>query len=419
MATPSTPYTDDGPVIAAAYPPGALNVKLFGAVGDGVVDDTADIQLAIDYLGVGGGALYFPLGVYKITSPLTFGGAGAPRSGVSLVGEARSGIYAPQAIYDDGCLAGGTVLQYAGDSGDDAILDVNNTDSCSVRDLGFDAHGLANYCVRFRHNVGDERSPHGWLFSGCSFTSGRLDNIGVVGTDPFGYGDMSGMVFEACAFTGSYFSSTTNSHYNCSTQYTFGTVFNGCWFSAQGYPSYALDMTGGTANVVGGGFETFSQAAVRLANAPGMDFPAVTLTGCEAQTSNKFLVTDTSVVGGNFPIRSSVITGLLCNDINAPIATEMIYWNVESDASLVLVGCNILGDINLDAAGAKLVMVGTTLYGTATLTGTGIVSGTWYEDGIFKHVFPDLPTYADDAAAASLAAGTLYRTAAGAVMSKL
>lgn len=49
------------------------NVKNYSATGDGVADDTAEIQAAIDALELaGGGALYFPPGTYKISSTLTF-----------------------------------------------------------------------------------------------------------------------------------------------------------------------------------------------------------------------------------------------------------------------------------------------------------------------------------------------------------
>jgi hypothetical protein len=43
------------------------NVQGFGAKGDGLVDDTASIQAAIDYIsGAGGGIVYLPAGNYKI-----------------------------------------------------------------------------------------------------------------------------------------------------------------------------------------------------------------------------------------------------------------------------------------------------------------------------------------------------------------
>lgn len=47
-----------------------VSVKDFGAVGDGVVDDTAAIQSAINATPAIGGAVYFPTGRYKVTSGL-------------------------------------------------------------------------------------------------------------------------------------------------------------------------------------------------------------------------------------------------------------------------------------------------------------------------------------------------------------
>jgi len=47
-----------------------VSVKDFGAVGDGVTDDTAAIQAAIN-ASVSGGNLFFPIGAYVITSTLT------------------------------------------------------------------------------------------------------------------------------------------------------------------------------------------------------------------------------------------------------------------------------------------------------------------------------------------------------------
>ena len=45
-----------------------LNVLDFGAIGDGVTDDTSAIQDAIDSLGATGGEIFFPSGTYSITN---------------------------------------------------------------------------------------------------------------------------------------------------------------------------------------------------------------------------------------------------------------------------------------------------------------------------------------------------------------
>jgi hypothetical protein len=44
-------------------------VKVWGAIGDGVKDDTATVQATIDYaISVGGKAVFFPHGTYKVTA---------------------------------------------------------------------------------------------------------------------------------------------------------------------------------------------------------------------------------------------------------------------------------------------------------------------------------------------------------------
>nr|DAK03900.1 MAG TPA: tail spike protein [Caudoviricetes sp.] len=61
-----------------------VNVRDFGAKGDGVTDDTAVMQIAIDILAkLGGGSLYFPPGVFLQSSTLTL------RSKVILRGAGR------------------------------------------------------------------------------------------------------------------------------------------------------------------------------------------------------------------------------------------------------------------------------------------------------------------------------------------
>lgn len=60
-----------------------IDVRAYGAKGDGVTDDTAAIQAAIDALGFPGGTVYLPGLFYRITSTLYWN-----KSGVRFVGAA-------------------------------------------------------------------------------------------------------------------------------------------------------------------------------------------------------------------------------------------------------------------------------------------------------------------------------------------
>lgn len=48
-----------------------ISVKDFGAVGDGLANDTNAIQAALNYAGTNGGCVYIPAGEYKTTATLT------------------------------------------------------------------------------------------------------------------------------------------------------------------------------------------------------------------------------------------------------------------------------------------------------------------------------------------------------------
>lgn len=60
-------YTD----VTAQLADLALNVKSFGAVGDGVTDDSSSVQEAINYVALNGGELYFPPGTYALANAVS------------------------------------------------------------------------------------------------------------------------------------------------------------------------------------------------------------------------------------------------------------------------------------------------------------------------------------------------------------
>jgi len=63
------------------------NVKAYGALGDGVASDSAAIIAAIAAIPATGGTLYFPPGVYNITS-----GAISLKSNLHVLGCGRSSV---------------------------------------------------------------------------------------------------------------------------------------------------------------------------------------------------------------------------------------------------------------------------------------------------------------------------------------
>src|SRR5215218_7007442 len=79
----------------AAAAPASLNLKDFGAVGDGVSDDGPALQAALNALAAaGGGTLFVPEGRYAILTPVakSFAGTGAS---VTIYGVASSTPVAP------------------------------------------------------------------------------------------------------------------------------------------------------------------------------------------------------------------------------------------------------------------------------------------------------------------------------------
>lgn len=63
-------FVDSSGVPAPITPSNWLDVRRYGAVGDGVADDTAAIQATVNALPTGG-VVYIPTGIYKLSSAIT------------------------------------------------------------------------------------------------------------------------------------------------------------------------------------------------------------------------------------------------------------------------------------------------------------------------------------------------------------
>jgi hypothetical protein len=126
-----------------------FNVISYGAVGNGATDDTASINNAIAAAAAaGGGTVYFPKGVYKITSTLNVGdGSAAGRSSYHNVrlegdgGPTNNGTIA-QAV---------SVLQWQGAASGVMVNVKGPISGTNMANLFFDANATAATCLRTDH----------------------------------------------------------------------------------------------------------------------------------------------------------------------------------------------------------------------------------------------------------------------------
>jgi hypothetical protein len=120
----------------------AVHVQWFGAIGNGVADDTAAIQAAIDYVEtLNGGKVLLNWGTFKITSTLNINSG----MGVQLIGQGSDGIHdggtgaAAATTIGWAGSAGGTMLSVSSASGAGNSLQFGT----SVIDIKFQCGGTA------------------------------------------------------------------------------------------------------------------------------------------------------------------------------------------------------------------------------------------------------------------------------------
>lgn len=168
-----------------------VNVKNYGARGNGVVDDTAAIQAAIDDCAVGN-TLHIPMGTYLISSTLNL------NKGLILAGAGRG---------HEGATTVGSSFKWVGASG--TILHINTgigstVHGWSLRDLTFDGNSVSGVTgiVLGAGNLGTPRAAVGtldrlWLrnclYAGLDCWTAQLCQFNFI----HGYNCGKGILFSA------------------------------------------------------------------------------------------------------------------------------------------------------------------------------------------------------------------------------
>lgn len=139
-----------------------INVKSFGAVGDGVTNDTAAIQDAIDSIGETNYMLYFPAGTYYITSPLEF-----PNNSGQIIGVGRM----QSTILTGDC----TAFEFVGAAG----VSISNIGIRCKTQGSSNAIGikLLNGCLRFKISEMFFYQNYCDIYANSSVTEITIDSI--------------------------------------------------------------------------------------------------------------------------------------------------------------------------------------------------------------------------------------------------
>ncbi len=237
-ATTATPATLSSADLRAR---GVIDVKRYGATGDGQTDDTAAIQAAIDAVPATGGAVLFPSGTYIV----------APGRAVGIVIKSNLLLMGAGA---------GSVLKIKGHLGDWQRLlsprDLGGTiENFAVEDLAFDANILNNPESLISETKDATYQTFVHITSGRNLTVRRCRFAPYAGVWAVAF---VGQQIDNCAVTDSYFQFAmrdANPDYDNSAVYVEGThyVFSGNTFQSTPIPGRGaracMEAHGGPAEV--------------------------------------------------------------------------------------------------------------------------------------------------------------------------
>lgn len=236
-----------------------VSVKDFGAVGDGVADDTVAIQEAITAMGqirnlTRGGTVYFPAGTYKITDTLF-----VLFDNITLVGDSNGGsiITADNTFTGSGSSVVETMIQV------NAFPATNALNRINIRDLFLSATQLTGT----RGTGGGNNAVKCLLHMNNTYFS-RIERVGFYGCDTGTTG--IGLLLTAENSTASF---NRFSMLNSITDCDFTYNFYGVWWGVENSSGSQGDINasqlsrcriGGPERIIGQNSGTYAQSGTTI-----------------------------------------------------------------------------------------------------------------------------------------------------------
>jgi hypothetical protein len=308
-----------------------VSVKDFGAVGDGVTDDTAAIQAAITYTrSLPNGRLHFPPNAvsqfYKITAPLVVTGPielhGSGASATTIIGV---GFTAGQYILDIDCNAVDVVeyLQIA-----NLTVRSNNSTPTGIR--------IKNASYVLMKNVLMYGLQDGLVLEGTRCFSNTFENVSsynITATTIRFANNFSGgghFTFSGCTFTGSTGVSVPT------TAVVDSLTFLGCnWEQCSGN---ALLITGTCAglSVVGCRTEGGDTADFLIAPATATEYvQGISISGSTFNASDSGGINRITLGGGSGKIRGFAITGNVVTHGSDNFSASFVQLNGDGESGVI------------------------------------------------------------------------------------
>ncbi len=262
-----------------------VDAAQFGAKGDGVSDDTAGLQRAVDAATArGGGVVVVPPGVYRVTRTVSLSGKGNVTR--------QNGIVAHGARFVSG-VAGAPVFHVSASASHRFLL----IDGLDIQGSGKESHGIVlecesntgylyNFCLRdvvVQGCGGDGCRLSGNVFEGQIVNSYFRDNHGNGVT--FSHGEKAGQLSAVHVF-GSVFGQN-GAHGAAMLRNCYDVGFHGCYFLLNG--KFGLLADNGCTLLSNCGFENNHTGAGDYAHGDaGVSLNSFgTMIGCTAYSMQK------------------------------------------------------------------------------------------------------------------------------------